>query len=467
MTPSIQSFSDLFPHDPTAGQRQFFEAFISFLENDNPRSVLLLKGFAGTGKTTLISTMVKFLPMYRKDYILMAPTGRAAKVMSQYSGKPAYTIHKRIYRQVAGGDGSLQFEVNVNRKEDQIVIVDEASMIHEDRGFKGRGLLSDIFTFLFTASSGNKLVLIGDTAQLPPVGQELSPALDGEYLSRDLHAHVTEVQLTEVMRQALDSGILRNATALREILQRQRAGIQFSTAAFRDIFKMTSERLEDGLRYAYDRYGEENVIIICRSNKAANMYNQYIRRQLHFYENELEAGEVIMVVKNNYLYSPNETRGSFIANGDFAEIMKIISFEEIYGHRFATLLLRLVDYPAEEAFEAKVMLDTLYLETPSLPHEMERKLYEEVQVDYGEMTMTERKMQLRKDPYLNALQIKFAYALTCHKSQGGQWPAVFVEQGYINEENITDDAYVRWLYTAVTRATNELFLVNFHPQFFV
>ncbi len=452
-----------FPFEPTGGQRRFFEVAERFLNSTHPRPVLLLKGYAGTGKTTLVSTLVQALPHFSRKYVLMAPTGRAAKVMSKYSGKMAFTIHKRIYRQRAE-EGT--FEVQRSRMEQTVGIVDEASMIYEEKGFGTQGLLSDLFTYFFHRFASNRLILIGDAAQLPPVGQDLSPALSREYLETAMNAEVYEVELREVMRQEADSGILINATSLRNTLGQEHKQPHFVTGGFRDIFRMTGERLEEGLRYCYDTFGIENTIIICRSNKMANRYNQYIRHRIHFYENELEAGEILMIVRNNYLYTPNE-KGGFVANGDFAEVMKIVTFEEMHGIRYATLMLRLVDYPNMEPFEARVMLDTLYEDGPSLSREKEEKLYESVSADYADIpSRAKRREMIKKDPYLNALQVKFAYALTCHKSQGGQWNAVFVDQGFLKEEQYLQESYVRWLYTAVTRATDQLFLVNFHQSFF-
>lgn len=461
------SIEKAFPFDPTKGQRSFFSALDAFMESTHPRTVLLLRGYAGTGKTTLVSTLVKVLPRFGAQYILMAPTGRAAKVMSQYAGRMAFTIHKRIYRKVSDSADRLAFEVMATRKENLVAIIDEASMIYEQKGFGSSGLLKDVFSFLFSAHPSNKLILIGDNAQLPPVGQSRSVALDKSYLGRTMQAHVIEVTLTEVMRQELDSGILMNATSLRQLLGIDAPAIKLHTSGYPDIFRMTGERLEDGLRYAYDKYGQEQTILICRSNKTANQYNQYIRRQIHFYENELEAGELLMIVRNNYLYAPGDGKNRFIANGDFAEVMKIVTTEEMYGLRYATLQLRLIDYPDEPPFEANVMLDTLYSETPSLPDAEDKRLYQEVMASYADVTSKiERREKMRTDPYLNALQVKFAYALTCHKSQGGQWPAVFVDQGYLTEENGINPEYIKWLYTAITRATKELFLVNFHKKFF-
>ena len=431
------------------------------MDSKPPRPVLLLKGYAGTGKTTLLSALVRSLPHFNMKPVLLAPTGRAAKVMATYARRMAFTVHKRIYRWHEA-DGRRVFEVNPAKKGPLLGVVDEASMIYENHG----GMLTDIFRFFFTEQLGNRLILIGDHAQLPPVGQDLSPALQRDYLESVLDAEVFEVELTDVVRQARESGILHNATQLRELLRNSSAEPHLSTKGFEDVFRMTGDRLEDGLRYAYDTFGVENTVLLSRSNRSANMYNQYIRRQIHFREDEIEAGEIIMVVRNNYLYSPSE-KGGFTANGDFAEIMKVISFEDMYGFRFATLSLRLVDYPATEAFDARVILDTLHENSPSLSEEKEKSLLAAVQEDYADISSASQRWEkLRKDPYLNALQIKFAYALTCHKAQGGQWPAVFIEQGFVKEDQIGQESYVRWLYTAVTRASKQLFFVNFHERFF-
>ena len=428
---------------------------------------MIVKGYAGTGKTTVISTLVSTLPLFNMKYVLLAPTGRAAKVMSSYARKMAFTVHKRIYKQTGDEEQGPSFALQRNYAKNTVFIVDEASMINEERSFGNTGLLTDLFSYVFSDSS-NKLILVGDDAQLPPVGQELSPALNKSYLERTFAASVSQIMLTEVMRQESFSGILHNATKLRNSLSNTEAPqIQFETKGFNDIFRMTGERMEEGIRYAYDHFGIENAIIICRSNKLANNYNQYIRSMIHFYESELEAGEILMIVRNNYLHAPDNVAGNFLANGDFVEVRKIISFEEIHGLRFATLQLKMLDYPTETAFDAKVILDTLYTESPALSEAQNRKLYESVLLDYQDLTsVRERKEAMKKDPYLNALQVKFAYALTCHKSQGGQWNAVFVDQGYLKEDNI-DKEYIRWLYTATTRATDQLFLVNFNKKMFV
>jgi len=453
-----------FPYTPTEGQKQLFMTVDRFLQSED-KPVMLIKGYAGTGKTTVVSALTKVLPLFNYKFALLAPTGRAAKVMSAYAKRMAFTIHKKIYKQSSDEGVGPVFKRQRNYAKNTVFIVDESSMISEDTGAIGKSLLSDLMDFVFSDPT-NKLILIGDNAQLPPVGQSLSPALDKDHLAFNFQAKVFESVLTEVTRQAQDSGILKNATSLRDQLNTKKPTISIRTDGEQDIFRMTGEKMEEGLRYAYDKFGVENTVIICRSNKLANNYNQYIRNRIHFYESELEAGEILMIVRNNYLHGPEENAGSFLANGDFVEVRKIVSFEDMYGLRFATLELKLLDYPEETSFEAKVILDTLYNEHPALSAEQNKKLYDQVKADYFDLSSKkEIREALKRDPYLNALQIKFAYALTCHKSQGGQWPAVFVDQGYLNIEELDKD-YIRWLYTAVTRATTQLFMVNFDKSFF-
>ncbi|WP_425638210.1 ATP-dependent DNA helicase [Algoriphagus yeomjeoni] len=459
--------SKYFPFEPTSGQAAFFSKMDKFLLMEpETKPTFVLRGYAGTGKTSVISAVVKVLPKLFMRSLLLAPTGRAAKVMSNYSGRAAYTIHKIIYKPKAE-DGSLGggFILQKNYYKDTVFIIDESSMLADDGGMSGN-LLGDLISFVFHGQN-NRLILVGDTAQLPPVGSEFSPALEAGYLLRHFRLNADFIELTEVMRQRLESGILFNATNLRHQLQLEKQEIQISTSQFKDMFKMTGERLEDGLRYAYDKFDTENTTIITRSNKAAVQYNLYIRRTIHFFEDEISSGDLLMIVKNNYTYMAESEKVNFLANGDMAEVMKIRNFEEFYGLRFATLELRLLDYPDEPHFEAKVILDTLYSPSPSLTRDQYRSLYQQVSEDYADVaSKVERKELIRKDPFLNALQIKFAYALTCHKAQGGQWKAVFVDQGYLPENQVDKD-FTRWLYTAMTRATEELYLVNFAPVFFV
>ncbi|WP_128543691.1 ATP-dependent DNA helicase [Larkinella soli] len=468
LTPA-QLLAKRFPFKPTAGQQEFFERLAQFLnreEHEHYRDCFLLKGYAGTGKTTLISTLIKSLPKFGYKSVLLAPTGRAAKVMANYSKRMAQTIHRKIYRQVADpSSGNLVFQRQKNYHEDTVFIVDEASMISDDAEIGMNGLLADLVDFVFE-SPGNRLMLVGDVAQLPPVGRELSPALDKIHLERNFDMVVTEQELTEVMRQDEHSGILLNATTLRDVLSDPQPKIQLNVRKFRDIFRMTGDRLEDGIRYAYDKYGRENTIIITRSNKMAVQYNQFIRRAINQCEEELDAGDMLMIVKNNYTVLDDDSPAGFLANGDFVEVMKIRKHEEQHGLKFATVTLRLVDYDEQPEFESKIILNTLYSPQPSLGRDENRQLYESVQKDYFYIkSKRERAEAVRRDPYLNALQVKFAYALTCHKAQGGQWPAVFVDQGFLPEGQ-TNQEFIRWLYTALTRATDEAFLMNFMPQFF-
>lgn len=455
-----------FPFEPTKGQLELFRRFDDFLlKEDLYRPTMLVRGYAGTGKTTVVSAVVKMLPYFKFNYVLMAPTGRAAKVMSSYSKRTAFTIHKKVFQQTSEPGGDLVFKRQKNYHKNTLFIVDEASMLSDKNDFGKKGLLSDLIDYVFE-KEGNRLMFIGDVAQLPPVGSPESPALELSYLKSTFKLDAGMIELTEVMRQAESSGILYNATNLRMELPKNDFQVKFQTGKFKDIFRMTGERLEDGLRYAYDKYGVENTAIVCRSNKNAVQYNEYIRRAIQYREDELEAGDFLMIVRNNYHFLPENAPGGFLANGDFVQVLKIVRFEEYYDLRFATLELQLVDYPDLEPFEAKVILDTLHTPEASLGNEAYQNLYRQVMEDYLDIdSKTERMKSIKKDPFLNALQVKFAYALTCHKSQGGQWDAVFVDQGYLSEEMVDHD-YLRWLYTAITRASKELFLVNFHQRFF-
>ncbi|KAA6431480.1 AAA family ATPase [Dyadobacter flavalbus] len=459
-----------FPFKPTEGQLRFFAKMDDFLIEESGleryRDCFLLKGYAGTGKTTIISTLIKVLKNFGYKSVLLAPTGRAAKVMSGYSEKIALTIHKKIYKQTADSfSGTLTFQRQKNYHDNTLFIVDEASMITDEADFGNRSLLADLIEFVFE-NPGNKLMLVGDVAQLPPVGRELSPALDGEYLERTFYMSVFQEELREVMRQDEESGILYNATLLRNELSAEKPNIHITTRSYRDVFKMTGEKLEEGLRYAYDKFGQENSIILTRSNKSAVQYNEFIRRAINFSEEEIDAGDRLMVVRNNYNVLDEDSPAGFIANGDFVELLKIRKTEEIHGFRFADVVLRLTDYEKQPEFNAKIFLDTLHSAAPSLSSDDNKKLYESILEDYFHIkSKKERAEALRKDPYLNALQVKFAYALTCHKAQGGQWSSVFIDQGYLPEEQINAE-FIRWLYTAITRATDEVFLMNFHPYFF-
>lgn len=458
-----------FGNIPTSQQREVFVMLEKFLSSVNEDECFILKGYAGTGKTTLISALVKVLPKMKLKSVLLAPTGRAAKVISNYSGRKAFTIHKKIYRKKVAASPEMNFVLGDNIMENTLFIVDEASMISDQvHDYSRQSLLQDLISYVYNGKNC-KLMLVGDTAQLPPVGSAISPALNGQFVSDQFRLKVFTYELTDVVRQEKESGILFNATQLRELVRKgEEVFPKFKIRGYKDIFRMTGERLVEGLNYAYDKYGMENTIVICRSNKNANAYNQNIRNRILYREEELSGGDHIMVVRNNYFWlKPEDNSGDFIANGDIARIRKVRRIEEQYGFRFAELVIELLDYPEEEPLSCKVMLDTLYSETPSLSNADNKRFYEAVLQDYMHIENKKFRMEeLKKDPYYNALQIKFAFAVTCHKAQGGQWPAVFIDQGYLTDEMLNTE-FLRWLYTGVTRSNKELFLVNFSDQFFL
>ncbi len=455
-----------FKLSPTEGQKRLFKQLDRFMDDESERSVFILKGYAGTGKTSILGAFIKALPAVGFNSVLMAPTGRAAKVMANYTGKFASTIHRKIYIQKEDpSSASLSFQLQKNKEEETVYIVDEASMISEMREMGNNGLLRDLVNYVFQGKD-NKLLFIGDEAQLPPVNLPLSPALDVGHIEGYYHAKVFSTTLTEVMRQQEGSGILQNATALRQLLLEEEIKLQLITKGFKDFFRMTSERIEDGLRYAYYKYGQENTIVITQSNKNAVLYNRLIRHSIHYSEAEIDNGDMLMVVKNNYNTLSEEHTAGFIANGDFVKVKRLGREEEMHGFRFQHVTLQLADYPDDPEIDTLIILDTLYSDSPNLSQEQNQKLYENVLQDYQWVkTKKERSKLIREDKYMNALQVKFAYALTCHKSQGGQWDAVFVDNFYLKDEEQMHD-FIRWLYTAITRGMKEVFLINFPEKYF-
>jgi exodeoxyribonuclease-5 len=467
--PSTDQIRKAFPHEPTAQQLELFDKLREFLISDNGDECFILRGYAGTGKTTIVGALVKALKYYNYKSVLLAPTGRAAKVISNYSGRKAFTIHKRIYRRKSAMNIEDAFRLADNLASDTLFIVDEASMISDESAGNSREtLLHDLVSYVYNTKNC-KLMLVGDTAQLPPVGADKSPALDLNLMRKTFAVDIFSFELTEVLRQQRDSGILLNATSLRDIIRQGKAATpKVVTKGYKDVYRMTGERLEEGLNYAYNKYGYDGTLIVCRSNKNANLYNRQIRGRILLREEELTGGDQVMVVRNNYFWLQDQEEGStgFIANGDIARIKKVRRFEEMYGFRFADVQLEFIDYAEDPVVECKVLLDTLYSEAPALPPTDQKKLFLEVMKDYEHIASRKAKLdELKLNPYYNALQIKFAYAVTCHKAQGGQWEAVFVDQGYITEEMINMD-FLRWFYTACTRASKELFLVNFNKMFF-
>ncbi len=459
-----------FPFEPTILQDLLLQNLSDFIFENNKKSLFLIKGYAGTGKTTTISTVVNNLWRAGKKAVLLAPTGRAAKVISGYSDRQAFTIHKKIYHPKKNKGGGVDFTLQTNKHTNTLFIVDEASMIPDTvtngKLLDGTSLLDDLMSYVYSGAHC-KLILIGDTAQLPPVKLELSPALDARKLELNYDKEVTEIELNEVMRQQLDSGILMNATQLRYIL----ADKGFSDFKFQlgypDIIRLSDGYdIEDAIHSAYDNLGIEDTAFIVRSNKRANQYNQQIRGKILGQENEISTGDFVMVVKNNYFWLKESSEAGFIANGDICEVLEIYSIKELYGFKFAEVKIRMIDYPNQKPFETVLILDTLTTETPSLSYEESNKLYHEVGKDFEhESSKYKQLLAIKNSKYFNALQVKFSYAVTCHKSQGGQWKTVFIEQPYLPDGQSVP--YLRWLYTAVTRAQERVYLIGFGDDYFI
>ncbi len=466
-----------FGHTPTKNQRKVIGELTDFAFSIpkalGTKHTFVLKGYAGTGKTSIIGALVKTLPEFNFTPVLLAPTGRAAKVLSNYSNQPAYTIHKIIYQIKSGGDGFTRFSIKENKFENALFLVDEASMIGDGAGLASAGwgetksLLDDLLSYVYSGKNC-KLILIGDVAQLPPVGMEISPALDEDFLFQTYHLNLKFFELNEVVRQTKSSGILKLTTSVRDKITAKNYQLPLlqMAANFKDVFKISGVELEDALSDAYSKYGEENCMVICRSNKRANLFNLQIRARIKWLEEEIASGDFMMVVKNNYFWLDDSSKAGFIANGDIVEILRIKGQEEQYGFRFANVTVRMIDYPNEPDLEVKILLESILSDSASLPSARFRELYDAISEEYGyEPNRKKRNELIRNNPYYQALQVKFANAVTCHKSQGGQWDVVFVEQGYLTEEMINLE-YLRWLYTALTRAKKELYLVNFNENFF-
>ncbi len=462
-----------FGFPPTQEQAHALEVFAEFLTDRDPHAVMILRGSAGTGKTTLSGAIVRTLKEIRQKVMLLAPTGRAAKVFSLNSGSPAYTIHRRIYREKSFSGVEGQFNLNDNLYTDTLFMVDEASMI-ANMGLGGMSfgsgcLLDDLVHFVYQGRN-DRLLLIGDKAQLPPIGEEESPALHAAMLE-GYGLKVYECDLNEVLRQSEESGILYNATMIRQMITHdditQLPKIHF--AGYSDIKPMPGAELIEALADSYHHVGLDDTIVVTRSNKRANIFNQGIRNMVLDREEELSQGDILMIVKNNYYWMEEERKSNnklqsneipaFLANGDRAKVLKVRRRIDLYGFRFATLLLQFPDYGNYE-LEATVLLDTLTSEAPALTHEQQEQLFHQIEEDYQDIPLKADRMKaIRQDQFFNALQVKFAYAVTCHKAQGGQWAHVYVDQGYMTDDMLNPD-YIHWLYTAFTRATEMLYLVN-------
>ncbi len=459
-----------FNFEPTSSQQQLIDGLGEFVMQEAVSSVCLIKGYAGTGKTSLMKAFTDVLDELQVPCQLMAPTGRAAKVLSRYTNKPAYTIHKLIYRRQSSANDFGSFHLNYNKARDAVFIVDEASMISNsslDYTMFGSGrLLEDLLNFVFS-NERCKLVIIGDVAQLPPVGFDESPALDKLYLE-SLGMQVNDFFLSEVVRQEQDSGILYNATKLRFMLDEGLFEPTFpalETKGYADFKRITGEELIDELVWCQENYGLDETLVVCRSNKRANLFNKGIRGSVLYREEELTVTDHLLIMKNNYHWLKDSKEADFIANGDIAEVVRINGYEELYDRRFANVTLHLTDYEHLE-IDVKIILDALHTDTAGFSREEQETFFHNVMEDYQEEKSQRKKYEkVKENPYYNALQVKYAYAMTCHKSQGGQWKAVFIDQGYIPEEQM-GTAYFRWLYTAITRATERVYLVNFKDEFF-
>ena len=459
-----------FVHTPTFGQQEACKRIVSFLYDTNPSSAFVLKGYAGTGKTTLVSALIQILPQLRLRTVLLAPTGRAAKVLSSYSGKKAYTIHKKIYYTATDEYGIMHIARAKNKHKYTLFIVDEASMIGETLttfGGNVKNLLEDLVDYVADGEHC-RMLLIGDSAQLPPIGSTISPALDVENLESITNLNIYDYEMQDVVRQQEQSGILFNSTLLRNYISEKKdiESSLFRLENFTDIVRVGGADLEECLNREYSENELGDVVVVCRTNKRANIFNREIRNRILYREGELNTGDFLMVVKNNYYWVDSDSEMGFIANGDIVEVMQVRKYKELYGFRFVDVTLRFVDYPDMENLDCTILLDTLASEASALSDADSRRLFEEVMLDYTDIPKkSERLAMLKTNPYYNALQVKFAYSLTCHKTQGGQWTTVFVDQGFL-PDNVMDIDYLRWLYTALTRATKKVYLLNFNDSFF-
>lgn len=455
------------PHTPTAKQEAVLQQLSVFLTDKNSsESIFLLKGFAGTGKTTIIGAVVNSLKNTPFKTILLAPTGRAAKVITEYSGQKAYTIHKHIYYPKSERE-AVQFSLKPNKEIHTIYIIDEASMISNGASFEDNSVLDDVIRYVYSGKNC-KLILVGDTAQLPPVHLEVSPALNEDFLSFSYRKNIINQELTEVVRQKKKSGILHNATLLRQLLTQDYVDeFLFEMQRYKDIIRLSSgEEIQEALQMAYDNYGMEQTAFIVRSNKRATQYNKQIRKVILGQEEELSTGDLLMVVKNNYFWIDDKTEAGFIANGDTIEVLEIYKYEDLYGFRFAEVKVQMIDYPNQKPFDTVLLLNVIDSDSASLSYEDNNRMYQAIMQENSHETSGYRKyLKIKNNPYFNALQVKYSYAITCHKSQGGQWDIVFIEKPYLAQG--ISHGYLRWLYTAITRAKKRVFLINFPDEDFI
>ena len=463
----IEKISSNFPYSLTNDQTKALEMITGFLFSGINDQIFLLTGYAGTGKSSLIGSLVRTMAEFRQKTVLLAPTGRAAKVFSGYAAQQSFTIHKKIYRQHKFAEGTPSFSLAENMHKHTLFIVDEASMINNespDFSLFGTGrLLDDLIGYVYSGE-GCRMMLIGDTAQLPPVKQEYSPALDKQIL-QSYSLQVEDAMLTEIVRQAEKSGVLHNATALRNALRfNETTGYpKLKVTGFTDVKRITGNELIDEIGDAYNRDGMEETIVISRSNKRVNAYNNGIRNSVLFREEEISAGDILMITKNNYYWVENFEHLDFLANGEFVEVQRVRGEENMYGFRFCNVVLYHRDFDIE--FEAKINLDVLHTEVPGLTREQNDLLFTHVMEDYADISQKRmRYKKVKANPHFNALQVKYGYAVTCHKAQGGEWKNVFLDLGYIQKSYMGENFY-RWLYTSVTRSSQNLYLVNLPDDF--
>jgi exodeoxyribonuclease-5 len=462
-----QYFIENLSFEPTSDQSFAIDRLADFVCSMSSFDIFILSGFAGTGKTTLISAFVNSLSAFKIKSYLMAPTGRAAKVLSNYSGKRAHTIHRSIYFINSAGDGIPHFQLGENKRTNTIFIVDEASMVSTFSGitdknsFSPRDLLEDLLEYVYSGDNC-KLIFVGDKGQLPPVGMSKSPALDVKFLKENYSFDIIPTELKEVVRQESQSGILEISLQLRNFT----AEIPVLNHNKTDAISINGMELQDELEACISEYGRDNVMVVTRSNKRANLFNQQIRHRILWQEDDINAGDVMMVVHNNYFWLEPKSEAGFVANGELIEITKIIKREELFGFEFVDVVAKFIDYPKMEEVEMKMMTKAIMAETANVPREELKTLFYRIgSEEYGyERNKRKRSKLIMENPYFQSLQVKFGYAVTCHKSQGGQWPVIFIDQGYFTEE-MWGNEYMRWLYTAITRASEKLYLVNFNPAF--
>ena len=451
-----------FKLEPTNDQSLAIESLSDFLFNKTKVSVFLLKGYAGTGKTTLMKTLVDNLHFNKMNFCLLAPTGRAAKVLSKYTKRKSSTIHKKIYYSKVDKSGNFKSTLKTNKIKNTVFIIDEASMISDFSNsndlFKKKSILNDIIDFA-DFKTNSKLIFIGDTAQLPPVNQTISPALDSQFLQKTYNLKINEYEISDVVRQTEESGILFNATLIRNSIIN--SDLEFKFKKFNDIISLSDGfEIQESIENSFNDIGRENSIIIVRSNKRANQYNQQIRKTILSHDHKVCSGDLLMITKNNYFWTSSDSEIPFLANGDIIEILEIQRIRELYGFEFAEVKIKMVDYNNQPPFDTIIILNTLDSDLPSLSFEQSNLLYHEIQKDYLNIkSKYKRFLKTKENPFFNALHVKFSYAITCHKAQGGQWPVVFIEKPFLKDGPDID--YMRWLYTAVTRAESKLFLIGF------